>query len=427
MHTLTIKLKQHTPLIHFQHDQEGATLRASELKPKLDKFILTRLGQGDYQTGINRAKNYGWLIGKGDHPALNYKVRIEEPAIQTWDLSRDTGKTNQRGKPIINTIPLFFGNMGNENDAHSVPKKLTFSTSPVYLTISSPSESLIDCIREEFNAFFLFHNFGTRQSKGFGCFIPEGSSTTQYLNQDYAKFSFKLPNNDFGTWNCFYDLFTTIDFFYKLLRSGINQNGVYIKSLMYFYALDMEEYWDKRTIRYEFEHFTPDKNRDKGELYERNENGENKKSIARLYRDMLGLASSQTWFSYDRDVITKEHKPSASEDTIDRFKSPILIKPIFKDGIFDVLLIPSPIPASYLNATFDISSKVRRSHFTMKTPTSFDVSDFLQFIACQETYDMIVGKLNDIIEEAEQEKKGKAKKIAKTLLSIYNSLEYVEK
>ena len=42
MNKLVVKLKQHTPLIHFQHSQEGATLRASEVKPKLDKYIIKK-------------------------------------------------------------------------------------------------------------------------------------------------------------------------------------------------------------------------------------------------------------------------------------------------------------------------------------------------------------------------------------------------
>ena len=36
-------LRQHTPIIHFQHHQDGATLRASEVKPKLDKFLIEKL------------------------------------------------------------------------------------------------------------------------------------------------------------------------------------------------------------------------------------------------------------------------------------------------------------------------------------------------------------------------------------------------
>ena len=58
MNTLTIKLKQHTPLIHFQHDQEGATLRASEVKPKLDKFVLNNLTQNEYLQGVKE----GWIV-----------------------------------------------------------------------------------------------------------------------------------------------------------------------------------------------------------------------------------------------------------------------------------------------------------------------------------------------------------------------------
>lgn len=48
MNQLTAILKQHTPMIHFQHNESGATLRASEVKPLLDKFILTKLGKWRY-------------------------------------------------------------------------------------------------------------------------------------------------------------------------------------------------------------------------------------------------------------------------------------------------------------------------------------------------------------------------------------------
>ena len=48
MNKLVVKLKQHTPLIHFQHSQEGATLRASEVKPKLDKYIIKKVFDDDW-------------------------------------------------------------------------------------------------------------------------------------------------------------------------------------------------------------------------------------------------------------------------------------------------------------------------------------------------------------------------------------------
>ena len=74
MKTLQVTLKQHTPLIHFQHDQYGATLRASEVKPKLDRFILMKLGNGDYDQGCDLARTNKWLIGEKN--ALNYKMKI---------------------------------------------------------------------------------------------------------------------------------------------------------------------------------------------------------------------------------------------------------------------------------------------------------------------------------------------------------------
>ena len=40
---LEFTLKQHTPIIHFQSDQKGATLRATDLKPKLDRFLIEQL------------------------------------------------------------------------------------------------------------------------------------------------------------------------------------------------------------------------------------------------------------------------------------------------------------------------------------------------------------------------------------------------
>ena len=31
-------------MIHFQHDRDGATLRASDVKPRLDKYIIKLKG-----------------------------------------------------------------------------------------------------------------------------------------------------------------------------------------------------------------------------------------------------------------------------------------------------------------------------------------------------------------------------------------------
>ncbi len=135
--TLTFKLKQHTPLIHFQHDQVGATLRATELKPKLDRFIIERL-EGE---NVVKEKHRDWLIGKGEHLALDYKLNME-----------CSGKKHSYSKSIINadkTCVLFEEIEG---------------------TIFSFKTDLLTIIKAHLESFFILHNFGFRTSKGYGSF-----------------------------------------------------------------------------------------------------------------------------------------------------------------------------------------------------------------------------------------------------------------
>lgn len=421
MHTLTVKLKQHTPLIHFQHDQEGATLRASEVKPKLDKFILNKLTPSEIVEG----KNAGWIKTKNDKVWLDYKMRIEDHRVEVWDMTRETGRINNRtGKPITESIPLFFGNMHKKDEVNFVPKKMVFAPIPFNLIIQSTYDKIIEFMNTFLSSFFLHHNFGTRQSKGFGSYMLETFSAPHKSEKGFAKFNWALPrNNSFGTLGCYYDLFAAIDFFYKTLRSGINQNNVYFKSLMYFYALDLNEYWDKRTIRYEFGHFTTSRYTDKGENADLENDGNHNKAKSKLYRDMLGLSSIQTWKSYN-DTISKDHMPVNPDDKIDRFKSPILIKPIYINGSFDVYLIPSSIPNIYLNAKFAINSANTGSSFDMNTPAQFDVKDFLSYI----TDPGIVSSIQNMLEEnlSKNRNNKTAQKIVNTLLSIYKNIQYVE-
>ncbi len=91
---LTFKLKQHTPIIHFQHDQHGATLRASELKPKLDKFLIKNFKEEE----IDYKK---WLIGKGEHDALDYKVKIENVSNIDYYLPLPSKYKNKKSENLI--------------------------------------------------------------------------------------------------------------------------------------------------------------------------------------------------------------------------------------------------------------------------------------------------------------------------------------
>lgn len=84
MVNLEFPLEQHTPLLHFQHLQQGATLRASAVKPMLDRWLVGKVWNDDF----NACKTC--LVGykptelekleekfRNGYRALNYKMRIE--------------------------------------------------------------------------------------------------------------------------------------------------------------------------------------------------------------------------------------------------------------------------------------------------------------------------------------------------------------
>src|SRR6185503_1492446 len=89
MQKLIFNLKQHTPIIHFQHDQDGATLRATEVKPKLDRFIIEKNGV------INGAREgYSDWFASDKHGAIDYKLSINSIVSESYFIF--SNETNQR-------------------------------------------------------------------------------------------------------------------------------------------------------------------------------------------------------------------------------------------------------------------------------------------------------------------------------------------
>ena len=178
-------LIQQTPIIHFQHDQKGATLRATEVKPKLDKFIVNKLGGKD-----NVPKN--WFVS--DTKALNYKLRIVttgeprrskmiEAEIECYRTKQQNAdkKTNKQLKNKRNEEinSMYFGNMvsgkGNEyeENVRNLYKETVFyeGKEQIKLDVVCFIEELRKEIEKYIGEFFFVNNFGTRQSKGFGGFV----------------------------------------------------------------------------------------------------------------------------------------------------------------------------------------------------------------------------------------------------------------
>ena len=280
MKTLTVTLKQHTPLIHFQHDQYGATLRASEVKPKLDRFILTKLGGGNYNVGCSEAKEKGWLVGKGTHPALNYKVQIRAKSIDTsisLDEDKNTKINKRTGeyKEIYTTedFPMLLSNMGGKETAQELVN-FSYSSKDITLVITivtkdiSKDEELYNIVKQEIVYFIANTNFGQRSTKGFGSFtvakiddeeIPWDNN--KVYENDTKVMRYEVPSK-IGIEEI-KNVFSVIDFYWKCLKSGINctkridEGGRvvrkfperYIKSFLWTYLDRKGKTWEKRTIK----------------------------------------------------------------------------------------------------------------------------------------------------------------------------------
>ena len=358
MHQLAVKLKQHTPMIHFQHDQEGATIRASEVKPKLDRFMLEKL-KG------NQIPFRNLLSGRGEHDSLDYKMTIESATIET--------------SIIPSRFPLYFGNMGEEN----ARKEFRYCNGLTKVTFSTYHDEIIEMLKRYLVEFFITNNFGTRQSKGFGSFYIDRSdplyknpASTQIM--DY-RFKVKVNGALNVQWN---KLFKHINLFYSALRSGINicnrdwRSIFYIKSMMFKYAKENGFQWDKKSIKEAYYHRDlsdqqrrrPDTNAS-DTLHFSQERDLNQKYI---FKDLLGLSSSEKWLSY-RKTITK------SNDEIDRFKSPITFKPIrLNDDTIEVLFRGEPVNSNFLNKDINIKSN-NTGNLVLKTYPDFDIDDFLDY------------------------------------------------
>ncbi len=314
-------LKQHTPIIHFQSDQGGATLRATELKPKFDRFLLKQVPDIPFIKNANGSKS------------LDYKVKIEP------DISRP--------ESIDERDPLFFGNMGDGEDKKFKTHNRTFK-----IEFFSFNATVLEGIKDNFEAFLANTNFGTRQSKGFGSFYLSDKSFNLTLIP-YRVYHFHSRNwwRDIGR-------------FYQFLRQGINlknkvgETTIYTKTAIFSYAKRRGWQWDKKTIKDEF--FADELLQQSGEAvaYSSDEKY--------LLRDLFGLSSSQEWMSYNA-TITKEHP------NIERFKSPITFKVVDDTVYFWV----NESYRAVLGEEFEINNG--GESFNLSYPDVFDFDVYLAY------------------------------------------------
>lgn len=341
MHKLEIKLKQHTPLIHFQHDQEGATLRASEVKPKLDKYLI----ENDFGNDFEKCKRY--LIGYSPDPqtiktlkekfdkgyrALNYKLRIISENIKDSIRLQSEMRMNDGQRKFYSywkrfdngkteDFPLILSNMGGKEKEGDL---LNFSFfEKISMTVSSSEKEICDSIAYYIDLFFAFTNFGQRSTKGFGSFtvIKVDDEIKEFPHEEFNEepyMEYRLTDEINMTSFC--RLFQTIDFYWKCLKSGINytRNGQYperyIKAYLWNYLNENEQTWEKRIIKEYFE-LTTGK--------EKSENPH----IASFARALLGCPDKFEYKNKSKTISIKHAEDPRSESFIARIPSPIIFKP----------------------------------------------------------------------------------------------------
>ena len=180
--------------------------------------------------------------------------------------------------------------------------------------------------------FFFVHNFGTRQSKGYGSFSyigKDGSSDEIYcpvsemlnkrniFNERNAVeitvlSSFRVESGNYT------NVLNAIDLFYKSIRGGILGK---MNPILSDWVLEKNLKWDKEVLADLFKPVN-------GRIPDKNVN----ESTDFLYRDYLGLAvDMRPW----RGRMTKSQ---SGDDKIKRFKSPVFIKPVREDKGYRVYI-----------------------------------------------------------------------------------------
>lgn len=373
------KLVQHTPLIHFQHSEPHACLRATEVKPKLDRFLIEQLEKDD-RFGDGRWKK--WFVGDGSQQSFDYMMRItpnSEQVERTQSIERAIARAEHR-PPNANLHEIhknYFGNMASGNNIQDTIRE-TFKESLFYkdgltLTIRCFIPELLTFIDEHIRGFFMMHNFGTRQRKGFGSF------TVDINTQPNAPKGFDLvgkycPN----AYYCKLDgnvnadaLLDAVWVISAFLRSGFNRGeGNYVRGFVFRYFQREKNPLanDKAFVKQQVLH----------NVYNEATRGEHLHPYGNnvRYRYVRGLLGTNENSRFCR--APNAHTPvydiyTHSAEGIERFPSPLLFKPI---GKF-VFILPQKMPDKIFGSEFYILKKKQEEEYDSKA-TSDQKLNYLQ-------------------------------------------------
>lgn len=376
------KLVQHTPLIHFQHSEPHACLRATEVKPKLDRFLIEQLEKDDrFEDG--RWKK--WFVGDGSQQSFDYMMRItpnSEQVERTHSIERAIARAEHRppNASLHEIHKNYFGNMASGNNIQDTVQAIqeTFKESLFYkdgltLTIRCFIPELLTLIDEHIRGFFMMHNFGTRQRKGFGSFTVDISTEPNApkgfdLVRKYCPNAYYCKLDNDVNADALLDAVWVISAF---LRSGFNRGeGNYVRGFVFRYFQREKNPLanDKAFVKQQVLH----------NVYNEATRGEHLHPYGNnvRYRYVRGLLGTNENSRFCRDP--NAHTPvydiyTHSAEGIERFPSPLLFKPI---GKF-VFILPQKMPDKIFGSEFYILKKKQEEEYDSKA-TSDQKLNYLQ-------------------------------------------------
>lgn len=373
------KLVQHTPLIHFQHSEPHACLRATEVKPKLDRFLIEQLEKDD-RFGDGRWKK--WFVGDGSQQSFDYMMRItpnSERVDRTQSIENGIERAIARAEHRSPNASLheihknYFGNMASGNNIQDTVQAIqeTFKESLFYkdgltLTIRCFIPELLTLIDEHIRGFFMMHNFGTRQRKGFGSFTVD-ISTEPNAPKGFDLVGKYCPN----AYYCKLDgnvnadaLLDAVWVISAFLRSGFNRGeGNYVRGFVFRYfqreknPLANDKAFVKQNVLLN--------------VYNEATRGEHLHPYGnnvryRYVRGLLGTNENSRFCRNPRGETREDRTVHNiyihSAEGVERFPSPLLFKPI---GKF-VFILPQKMPDKIFGSEFYILKKKQEEEYDSK-------------------------------------------------------------
>lgn len=369
------KLVQHTPLIHFQHSEPHACLRATEVKPKLDRFLIEQLEKDD-RFGDGRWKK--WFVGDGSQQSFDYMMRItpnSEQVERTQSIERAIARAEHRppNASLHEIHKNYFGNMASGNNIQDTVQAIqeTFKESLFYkdgltLTIRCFIPELLTLIDEHIRGFFMMHNFGTRQRKGFGSFTVDINTEPNApkgfdLVRKYCPNAYYCKLDDNVSADALLDAVWVLSAF---LKSGFNRGeGNYVRGFVFRYfqreknPLANDKAFVKQKVLLN--------------VYNEATRGEHLHPYGnnvryRYVRGLLGTNENSRFCLNPRSQIRRDHTVHNiyihSAEGVERFPSPLLFKPI---GKF-VFILPQKMPDEIFGSEFYILEKSQEDKYDSK-------------------------------------------------------------